>query len=102
MLQMHSSVGDPYYVKRLVASQLQRGRNYLVLSSLDRVVTDEIEVDELQAVGAEGDGMLSLTTESHQWVIFMSSRERQRWVNWLFVLNPWLSTNKSNPVPNNY
>lgn len=102
MLQMVCSVGDPYYVKRRIASELRRDENYIVLSSLDGMPTDEIEVDELVQAQVEDEGMLSIASERSQWVLYMNPRERQRWVNWLFVLNPWLSTSKGHPIPNNF
>jgi hypothetical protein len=102
MLQMVSSVGDPYYVKRRISSELRRDQNFMVLSSLDGMPTDEIEVDDLVQAQVDGEGMLSIATERSQWVLFLNPRERQRWVNWLFVLNPWLSTSNNHSIPNNF
>ena len=95
-LRVVSSTGDTYNVKRLVSSAIIRGSYTFVLSSMDRTVTDELPVDDLETVSVLGNYELVLSTRTNEWVLFLNAADRQRWVHWLYALNPWLSAQKGN------
>jgi hypothetical protein len=95
-LRVASSTGDTYNVKRLVSSTLTRGSYTLVLRSMDQTVTDEIAVDDLQSVSVRGAHELVMATKTNEWVMFFNPTDRQRWVHWLYALNPWLSAHQGN------
>jgi hypothetical protein len=105
LLRVASISGDPFHVKRKVASQIRPGgQHVLMLRSLDGVVTDEIHVDDLQAVSVDGATGMHLSTTQHSWHIYLNAAERQQWVHWLYALNPFLSAQKNahtDPIPNN-
>jgi hypothetical protein len=84
-----------------VSSEYHRQANILTLSSLDGAPTDLILVDRIEAVSAVGDTEMTISSRDGEWTLFLNPRERQRWLSWLYVLNPWLSAEKyASPIPN--
>ena len=91
LLRVSSVSGEPFFVKRNLVSQIRDGRHILVLSSLDGVVTDEIVVGDVETAGTDGDTGLVIATRRFQWLMHMNAVDRQRWIHWLYALNPYLS-----------
>ncbi len=105
MLRVASNFGDAFSVKRKLGSQMRNGRHIFTLSSLDGVITDEIHVEELVSVSLQGLTGLHMATSLHSWQIHLNPAERQRWLHWLYALNPYLSASaqmSSGGVPNSY
>ena len=105
MLRVESSTGEPFSVKRKVGSLMRNGRHLFTLSSLDGVITDEIHVEELETVSLQGLTGMYLATALHSWQIHLNPAERQRWLHWMYALNPYLSATahmSSGGVPNSY
>jgi hypothetical protein len=103
LLRIASVTGEPFYVKRRLASQIREGGQHVfTLLSLDGVVTDEIHVSELELCSTEGPSGLVLATGRFSWALFMAPTERTQWLHWFYALNPFLSTERrdNDGVPN--
>jgi hypothetical protein len=106
LLRIASVSGEPFHVKRLMSSQLREGgKHVFTLLSLDRIVTDEIFVGELEQCATEGPSGMILSTSRHSWVLYMAPTERSQWIHWFYALNPYLSAQSSDNgagIPNTY
>lgn len=104
LLRVMSVSGEPFHVKRKVASQVRDGGSHIfTLLSLDGAVTDEIHVSELEVVSTENSQTaLRLCTARNEWLLYLNATERQQWLHWFYALNPYLSakSNPAQPVPN--
>ena len=103
MLKVASKFGDPFFVTRKISSHTSSGKTVVTLSSLDNLVTDEIFVDDLLVVACPGQCQLLLGSSRLEWELYVNPTEQQKWVHWLYALNPWLSAQvDQGVVPRNY
>jgi hypothetical protein len=106
LLRIASVTGEPFHVKRNIASQIREGGQHVfTLLSLDGIVTDEIFVAELERCATDGPSGLILSTARHSWALYMTPSERSQWLHWFYALNPYLSAQSSDNgagVPNSF